>query len=232
MADVIIVGSPFFELCDNKKIFSFTSFLELELKKFRIRSITLAQGLTIEEVDVIYKLVSSIYPNCIFKDDYSKLCSKENDNKKKEKNILITKLEKYSTYNFGCNCVIQCNSEFISDHVTGIHVPGFLLMEASRQFLISALEYEGIHNYRFILSSISSNFKKYVFPFPFQLNAIINTEGNKSQLSTTAVVDIIQNEESCASIQIDSFIVPEKIAFFNEKLSKNTLLNNFIKSKG
>lgn len=231
MNNIIIVGSQFVDFCDNKKVFLANDFLKMNLDHATPYEVTFGQGLTTEKIKSIRNEMLDIKTNCIFEDDYTNLSQKENVHKHKNENILISKFKKNSEKKYSCSVVVQNNNELISDHVTGIHIPGFILMEAGRQSIISAIEYEGLTDKRFILNSINSEFIKYAFPLPFYLDATINIDGHKSQLSIDAQVKVFQNDSCCANIYITACLVPEKIASFNEQLSKNTLLKKTVGSR-
>jgi len=106
--------------------------------------------------------------------------SKEIVHKHKIENVLISTPVRIEKNRFKSDLVIDEECAEMSDHITGQHLQGMLLIEAARQMMTATYETHILpevqqQNMNFILNSIRSNFKNFVFPLPVSLELeIIN----------------------------------------------------------
>lgn len=108
----------------------------------------------------------------------------------------------------------------MSDHMTGQHIQGMVLIEASRQMMLAVTENylfspEEQYQYYFVLNKIDTQFMQFAFPLDIKIRCLVKdyTKGNNS-LNALIEFEIIQNETVITRVNIDFS------AYQSERLSK------------
>ena len=148
---------------------------------------------------------------------------KLNVHKKNQQNVVITIPQKTQTDNFTNYLLINGNSGFI-DHITGLHIPAMILLEAARQCMLSITERFYIndvnqHHLRFTISEISSTFTQFCLPIETKINSKIIIKKLKSEdfFISEIICDIIQNNKICSQVKINYVCSPENKVLEKEK---------------
>lgn len=143
--------------------------------------------------------------------------SKLETHKHFDKNIMITSPlldnNKYISYLHLDDDVAE-----MSDHVTGQHIQGMVLIESARQMINAVAEKflipSDISSLKgFVLNRIESNFKQYIFPVEVKLCLeILNIKnGLNGDFKADATLKIYQNSMEMCSIDISFSVADKKI---------------------
>jgi hypothetical protein len=136
--------------------------------------------------------------------------------KSKLENVMITSPIHLDERKYISQLTIQDNAAEMSDHVTGQHIQGMVLIEAARQMMLSVSENHILtedrqSNYSFVLNSVNTTF--YQFAFPLEISIIcevINLEIKaKGSLKSVMKFSFIQNNMKVTEVEIN-FIAFEK----------------------
>ncbi|WP_020408466.1 AfsA-related hotdog domain-containing protein [Hahella ganghwensis] len=151
--------------------------------------------------------------------------------KHKSHNILISAPQKVSDVLYRSNVLIDGNCAEISDHSTGLHVQGMVIMEAARQMVTAVTEdhifpAESRGSYFFVLNQMDANFHRFAFPFAMHIDCRLDRceLDERGNYSCDYVMDVIQNGQSTATIRIvfkcyDKSLIARK----EEKMAAQTL---------
>lgn len=205
-----IIGNSFKDYCDEKNSVNFSNFVKDKPASLEYR---LGQGLTLSEFNFLSSSEKS----------YSKNLKKVElalTHKQKEKNSLIVNFRQESELEFSSGMYIHGDNDLLMDHITGLHIPGVALVEASRELFIVALSALGYGHHRFVLNSIQADFLGYVFPVDTQLSIRLERlKDTKQEKIFMAHIDILQNEKARTSCTIKATLIPETLAKFSERIS-------------
>lgn len=146
--------------------------------------------------DAIDKLKSAKCQNSV---KYNNLASLKDTHKSIEKNIIITQPEKTAAQEFQCNLVVCKSNELITDHVTGYHLQGMVLIEAIRQTFVAVSEIflKKFERQYVVFSSLDIKFIKFCFPLDASIKmTITNAKVEESSAKYEAQINILQAQNT------------------------------------
>lgn len=113
-------------------------------------------------------------------------------------NILITELEVLSKGHFRTYLNLHNDNELLLDHFSGAHIPGMVILEATRQISIAAWSaYEGkdADDVAMVINDIHCEYKKFAFPFCLPIDVRLS---KLSEEEYELTVEFLQNDEVVA----------------------------------
>lgn len=138
-----IVGKQFSEFANNKKTVVLTddlsSLLQNDQNEADNVKYIVGQGHSVSKINEILKNLKDENKKIALDRATFEIADRSLTHKHSEKNILVSAPRKLDTDNYSANLLIDSPAE-LEDHVTGQHIPGMLLVEASRQMFIAVME--------------------------------------------------------------------------------------------
>ena len=214
---ILVVGDKFHDFSNNKDVVTTSQLEQLIQNPTKIidneHEFIVGQGV---RRDFIRNILSNHEKNDIFKNKF-KICALEsfinnkgnhNSHKKKDENILIgisEPVEKEDNI-YVMPLIIDERCELMSDHQTGKHIQGMLLVEAGRQAFIAVTE-EWIYgkgcDLYYVINEISIKFSSFLFPLPTIIHfEFIDKNIKNRRGSFKAQVRFIQNQIVCATMDV------------------------------
>lgn len=126
--------------------------------------------------------------------------------KHKPENILISHPRQLSQDVFELQLLIDENCELMSDHQSGQHVQGMILIEAVRQATVAITETQFIKdkdiNYAFVLNDMSVKYNNFSFPVNASIVCRITNKqvDNPKRLSFSIEADVVQCNTCVSSL--------------------------------
>jgi hypothetical protein len=168
----------------------------------------------------------------IFPDYYHK-SSKFLTHKHRNENIMISEPIQIGGSIYKCNLMLNDNCAEMSDHITGHHIQGMVVIEAARQMVLAVTEKYLIDKKlkakpNFLTNSISVEFKNFIFPLQVEVTGevidIKKSVGNN--LTCNFSISFIQNGQecvrlSCKSSVLDSDYIEEKEVYLAAQCIKS-----------
>jgi hypothetical protein len=136
-------------------------------------------------------------------------------------NTLIGNAEKIEDRGDSYRLPLQIDErcELMSDHQTGQHIQGMLLVEACRQTFIAITEefiYEKQKNYYYVINSINTDFQSFLFPLPAEIIFTYSEKNiNEHRGRFKAQMHVNQLGVTCATMNVSFSVYPSSI--INEK---------------
>ena len=133
--------------------------------------------------------------------------------KRDARNVLITRPQHTGELKFSSHLVIDENCSEMSDHQSGEHIQGVLLIEAARQlFMASTLSYNVVpeldlkdDDMKFTLTEMTIRYEHFVFPVDAQLTLqMYNIESTGSTASGCAKIDVFQFNKKCCEVVFEA----------------------------
>lgn len=210
-----IVGNKFNTFATNPGVLTVSSFLEMLDKienQIDANEYILGQGITESQEKNIYtKIHTKNLMNKIsvhFR-EYTKPESKIT-HKKKRKNVMITTPVQVSQNLYRSHLDIDDSCAEMSDHVTGHHLQGMVLIEAARQLMLAVselyyLDFKRKGKMYFILNSIRTEFKGFMFPIKstIEYEVLEHNKKDNGTLSSNVVVKFFQIGELKTEVYIN-----------------------------
>ncbi|WP_017396640.1 MULTISPECIES: AfsA-related hotdog domain-containing protein [Acinetobacter] len=240
---IIIVGDKFHEFANGKNVLTISQLELLTLIPSKIidctHEIVVGQGIN---KDFAEKLVQSNHID----NEKIKICSlkeivnsKKNcySHKKVDHNILIGSahkvVDKDNTYNLSLHIDERC--ELMADHQTGQHIQGMILVEACRQTFIAVTE-EFIYNknkdFYYVINDMSTNFLNFLFPLPATISfEFTEIDMNDRRGKFKSRMQIIQEQNVCAVVEINFSVYPSKIILEKENMLANDVATKILMSE-
>lgn len=224
---IIVVGNKFKQFAQHSPVMTFeeiTNFIEQKKYTFQYYTLHIGQGLQEEQINEIKQLVSQknhapFFTLDLYRDDRS---NKILTHKHLIKNILISNPKQISEKKYEMALMIDENCAELSDHITGEHLQGMLLIEAARQATLAVTEKYFITEEKrksvgFVTNSLETKFLS--FSFPIETKIVYEIIQNRGILDTNRSfkvnVQFIQNQQVTTEI-VYGFSLFEK-DFLHEK---------------
>lgn len=168
------------------------------------------QGISQSHCTKIREMINSNkYSNKItFIESNNNIIDKKHVHKHKPENVLISTPLKSDLDTFTSMLHIDDNCAETSDHITGQHIQGMVLMEAARQMFIGVTEmyYKSNSdiNYYYIFNEIETNFNSFTFPIPVNIvyKTIEHRTSSSGNMEFRVSIDFFQNEKLVTNTKI------------------------------
>ncbi|MEY4576544.1 MAG: hypothetical protein RL701_1247 [Pseudomonadota bacterium] len=145
------------------------------------------------------------------------LASTQMTHKHSLENVLISEPVRVVDKVYRCEMVLDSQADRLSDHVTGLHLAGMLLVEAGRQFSIAVLELEygaiGAGLGGLMWSDLEVRFLSYAFPVPTVLNLTLTEHAERArpgQPSVATRVEITQAGQAIAEVKMAAVLAQDR----------------------
>ena len=148
--------------------------------------------------------------------------------KHKGANVIITEPEARGPDHYTAKLHLDDDCAEMSDHVTGCHLQGMLLIEAARQLFIAVTERHYLADGErggkyFVINSFDVRYKAFAFPLPTSLDYRVLTVERKARCSRfTAEIDVVQAGASVCEVKVD-FAVFDAAPLTSTEVSKSAL---------
>ncbi|KAB8030723.1 AfsA-related hotdog domain-containing protein [Fluviispira multicolorata] len=209
---IYIVGDNFNEFSQSNYVITLSKFIHYIKdinKKSNNNLYYLGQGLSKSEKEIIIKY-SVDYQFPVYLPE-NRLASESKDtHKTKKENILITCPQKIHNDLYQSHLIIDDSCAEMSDHVTGRHIQGMVLIEAARQMMLAIsekfiLDYNNKGNFYCIWSNIVTKFNHFLFPIDVIIKHYITQieRHNNGTIKLKSITKFIQNNKVCSDIEIE-----------------------------
>ncbi|OIQ88635.1 A-factor biosynthesis hotdog domain protein [mine drainage metagenome] len=142
--------------------------------------------------------------------------------KSQRRNVLITDPEPVDENCYRLLLSIDDECEIMSDHVTGHHIQGMVLIEAARQSFIATTELfllPKAERYYFVINKLDTSFLKFAFPVATEIYCLVKDLdlSRDDRIKAKAQISFTQGEENICKVDV------EYTAILENKLSGKEL---------
>ncbi len=243
-----VVGERFSHFANNETVLTVKQLMNLldSYKAdniYQIYDLYAGQGLTDENDKFIGKLIGKLGLQPYFHCEESLLPAKRADSymthKNKSKNTMISEPLQLSDNQYESYLMIDENCAEASDHLTGQHIQGAVLMEAARQMTLAVTEKffikeEFRDKVSFVSKSVRTNFFNYAFPLEVKIHYEIKKRRGLVSQNTRFVVLVTfyQNNEAVSEVTYDFSTLSKNYIRHKEKEAARSVIWNAIRSGG
>lgn len=223
---LVVVGDRFESFIANRGAVSVSVLLE------RLRagdvpeglSIIIGQGLSAEQISELeYLLERAAQPVSLAKGKAPVRAGRRLTHKHNPKNVMIGAPEQLAEGRFTVDMVIDERNEVLEDHLTGQHIPAIALIEAARQMWTAITEeffLRGSAKTRFVVNSIDSAFRSYVFPLPATLQyQLLDRESDAVGEVFRCLITVHQGGTRAAEIEAQYRVILEPVSGKQESMA-------------
>ncbi len=233
----IVVSDKFSGLSklDNKHVICYSDFVG-KLINDQIDEPILAyigQGINTVKVDNLKKIISSknLDEQVQLISNPNPKAQKQSVHKEDEKNVAITEPRAIGENTYEAELLLDDDCAEMSDHVTGIHVQGILLIESARQMMMASTEKElekrNIENsYAYVLKSISIEYFQYLYPIYSRLVCTLHdfTFSEKGYIEANLDVEFFQSNKSVCVVNCHAQgFVKKKLKIMEHRMARTCL---------
>jgi hypothetical protein len=227
MKNAIVIGNKFKQFADGCNVMTVSqiknSYPKTVLPK---REVIIGQGLSKDDLghlndDVDIDTAELLYLT----------------HKHQQKNVLITPPIQSTTVEYRCQLRIDEDCAEMSDHQTGQHIQGGLLLEAARQMLIAVNEKfifskNNKGNMSFITNTVEIKYESYIFPLPVNmaLKFLKIKQGRGSNVTASVSIKLFQNNIQAAEIIFGYSALNSSFVKSREKLFADKAIEEFVRS--
>lgn len=212
---VYVVGDGFVNFSKTVGVVCISDFEEMislpRIGKAKNGFYIMGQGISEERIKKIKQRLQDSKSSDIFiKDNF---CEKEQNkfaHKTLRENVMISQPKAIRDGLFVSQLMIDDRCAEMSDHLTGQHVQGMVLIEAARQMGLSVSERfflsdeERFKSY-FVLNNFDVQFQQFVFPLEVEMRCVVLKHRNLGigKFTIKCAIEFMQNNISCTRVIID-----------------------------
>lgn len=134
--------------------------------------------------------------------------------------------------------LIDDKNEIMSDHLTGCHVQGMVLIEAVRQMFVAAAQLHEATKVKFsnpavVIQKIDISFENFAFPIPtiIRHTTLTAETTHKDRIAFKARVEIEQNGNCCAVTEVEYLALDAVVLATKEALKAKRCAQTFLRTK-
>lgn len=231
--DLYLVGNRFVDFACNEMVLTVNQFFNWAKSMSLVARennyvLHAGQGITDQDNQKIVEFIrrNKLYNQFICSDSLfpSGRAARYMTHKHQDKNTIISEPTKLSEICYESYLMIDENCADLSDHLTGQHIQGAVLMEAARQMTLAVTEkYFIADEYRnqvsFVSNAVQTKFYAYAFPLEIKIRYEIKKQrGLKKQNSQFMVlVTFLQNEEPVSEVTYDFSVLNKSAHYFGKR---------------
>lgn len=211
MAKIVVVGDRFAQFSVNDKVLTFSQAIKFfsDNKNNENYQVVIGQGLSKNNIETFLKDIGGDNVDIVSVNSCLPLLREttHNTHKKNEENVLISESTKLDKDVYQCHLLIDDGCAEMSDHVTGQHIQGMVLLEACRQMVNSVSErylINSSYNKSFVLHAMNSEFLEYLFPVTstMELTLLKYRKALRGDFTAECIINVIQNNKVCLTTGI------------------------------
>ncbi|AGL16530.1 AfsA-related hotdog domain-containing protein [Actinoplanes sp. N902-109] len=120
---------------------------------------------------------------------------RQSAHKHRAENVLISRSRRTGPGSFESALLVDPGNEVMSDHLTGQHLQGMLIMEAGRQMFIAVTEQhylppEAVGNSYFVIDTFATRYQNFLFPLPATVRCRVLSHRSPHPTRTTFSCDL------------------------------------------
>lgn len=225
----IVVGDRIIKECSNERFISAAKAKDLAQRSTSPLKLHIGQGVNDQDLKQLYALEQgrvSIEP----KRFVARACS-ATTHKHIASNIAISRAWDNGNGTYSSALMIDEENSQLSDHLTGQHISGMMIVEAARQMSIATAEQFYMDSrlsrkVNFISHSISVEFKDFLLPVPTEILCIPVSlkRSGRQNFRFSVVLQFRQQGQSLADIKIDTSVIDSRYFYLKE----NQLVHRYI----
>lgn len=241
MNTIYVVGDKFERFSENQHVVTVKQLCKLaELNGFSpITRVVLGQGLSRMSVERIRTLIRDRGLEAVVDivDLFTPKADRNLCHKHKPENSLISIPRKIDERTYETDMLIDDSCADMSDHMTGQHIQGMVLLEACRQTFIAITESfytEGApdHSRYFVINAINIKYMTFVFPLPTTIRyEIVDFEQRKhGNLYFRAYVRFFQCDKEACVAEVEFSTYNRGFLERREAMAANQHLEQYLSS--
>jgi hypothetical protein len=196
MKAILIVGDRFSGFANQGSVRCFSEIaraLEDDVARLDGAVLTLGQGLSGEQVDALLRRAEALGVRDRLRFDRVEKCGKRHVHKERAENSLVTLPRRLDDDRFAADVYIDETSELLNDHFNSRHIPGMVLIEATRQMCLALTEEYFTDaddaGRAFLWTGLHTRFLDFAFPAPLTVEARV-VERSVAAKKTSFRVDV------------------------------------------
>jgi hypothetical protein len=152
--------------------------------------------------------------------------------KHRRHNILITDPSQVGVQRYHCHLVVDDECEVMSDHTTGCHLQGMLLIEAARQSFLAVTEWfllDANQKYYFVINRLDVTYHRFAFPVGTEIDiALRNVDSSRGdRVAAEATIRFLQHGECVAEVQVAyTAILEDRLLQREAQMAQGALLQS------
>ena len=162
-------------------------------------------------------------------------CTQEEVHKHHRKNVLVGNLRRVGSQAFDLDVRLDDESADMSDHLTGQHIPGMVLIEVARQCLLAVSSVfcpgKSERKYLAVLNLVEARFLAFAFPVPTIAHFTVRTSdaATVTRMSFQSSVVIAQAQTAVAAFRLSYTLFDEQMILEKEALRARRAIADALK---
>jgi hypothetical protein len=129
--------------------------------------------------------------------------------KHRPENVLISVPRPTGSSSFESDLLVDSGNELMSDHLTGQHMQGMLVMEAGRQMFIAVAEQHylpptAVGNSYFVIDTFATRYRNFLFPLPaiVRCEVLSHRSPHRTRTTFSCELAVLQGGTETAAMEV------------------------------
>jgi hypothetical protein len=249
MKTLILVGDIFSNFSDRKElVITIEDFRNMITKPLTDNyRIIIGQGISQDDIEQLNDEVNKSNNKKTIFFAQNELLAFQHDkkhqksvHKHKASNVLVSPPAIVGNNFFHSSIHIQSQCAELSDHTTGQHIQGMIIIEAARQLLLAAcenylLKEESKGKCYFVITNINTNYINFIFPLSAEIYLEVSNLNKTKKgvvLSGNSISTFFQNEIKASEVTINFSAYERSYIFARESSLANSACEELIAATG
>lgn len=204
---IFVVADKFRGFATNTGVYAYSDFVKALVRDDAwlrdVEMVVLGQGLAAESIDILEEAIACserrdgpmVFVPAESREDVTLV------HKRKRENVLVSIPRRVGENEYRAWMMVDERCAEMSDHVTGQHVQGLVLIEASRQMMMAAVEAHAFEpgergTYQYVLNEFDVRYEQFAFPLDVavHLSILRYARDERGVLDLELAVEFIQGD--------------------------------------
>jgi hypothetical protein len=234
MSKYVVVGDRMVDFTENENVITVSTaekMIEDEHTPGNVR-LHLGQGVSVGCVERMISMANRFKKTNILAFSHVNKAGRNLVHKHNPRNSMLGMPQHIGPNLYSADVFLDDECAEMTDHLTGQHVQGMVLVEACRQMLLAVTEEfylrDDVKSSFFVLNQMNTEFKQFVFPVAISLlyEVAEHQVGKNGSHRFSVTISVIQNEQVCCvvtasfSTYFNDFILPKEKGLAVEAVKK------------
>lgn len=222
----IVVGDRFKQQFPQEQLLSISEAEQILARGEHVKqalTLLVGQGIPYQRLEQLYEAAKSHDHVTVLPPAILAKATRKQTHKHESSNIVISQPVARGDGTYRAQLLLDEACADISDHLTGQHIPGMLVVEAARQMMIAVAENffifkEAKEDSRFVTDKLEISYADFLLPLPVEIHYIplAMRRAGIHNIKASCEIEFKQSSRTCARAHFDFSVIKRDYLEFRE----------------
>jgi A-factor biosynthesis hotdog domain len=211
MKKLVVVGDRFFNFTETENVISATTAERMigDTKTPGNVRLHLGQGVSLGRVERLISIAKQHQKAWMLAFSHIKKAGSKLVHKHNPRNSLLGIPERINQNLYSVDVYLNDECAEMSDHLTGQHIQGMVLVEAARQAFLAITEVfylkDNAPSSYFVINKMDTEYKRFVFPVAIRISyeVVEHVPGKNGSHRFKVMMSLMQNDQVCCIVKVE-----------------------------